>query len=109
MQNEKPNGENRKHKDSLFVDYFSKDRDWKQHFLSLYNALVVLVDGQFILMIEHQSTINPGIWFPWPDPEFYVFYTGDQKLPPESYLYLSDAFPNQVQNADLTLLIPRNK
>ena len=39
MQNEKPTGENRKHKDSLFVDYFSKDRDWKQHFLSLYNAL----------------------------------------------------------------------
>lgn len=22
-----------------FVDYFSKDRDWKKHFLSLYNAL----------------------------------------------------------------------
>ncbi len=21
------------------MDYFSKDRDWKQHFLSLYNAL----------------------------------------------------------------------
>ena len=39
MQDEKTNGENRKHKDSLFVDYFSKDRDWKQHFLSLYNAL----------------------------------------------------------------------
>ncbi|MBQ4331333.1 MAG: hypothetical protein IJC31_05805, partial [Spirochaetaceae bacterium] len=36
-------------------------------------------------------------------PEFYVFYTGDQELPPESYLYLSDAFPNQTQNADLTL------
>ena len=31
--------ENRSHKDSLFVDYFSKDQDWKQHFLSLYNAL----------------------------------------------------------------------
>ena len=39
MQDEKISGENRKHKDSLFVDYFSKDRDWKQHFLSLYNAL----------------------------------------------------------------------
>ena len=39
MQDEKTSGENRKHKDSLFVDYFSKDRDWKQHFLSLYNAL----------------------------------------------------------------------
>ena len=157
MQNEKTSGENRKHKDSLFVDYFSKDRDWKQHFLSLYNALhgtnlqvadtqlervnleqvlyksyyndiAVLVDGQFILMIEHQSTINPNMplrlleyvtriygnivdstakfsrhLVPLAKPEFYVFYTGDQELPPESYLYLSDAFPNQGQNADLTL------
>ena len=40
---------------------------------------------------------------PLAKPEFYVFYTGDQKLPPESYLYLSDSFPNQGQNADLTL------
>ena len=157
MQDEKPSSENRKHKDSLFVDYFSKDRDWKQHFLSLYNALhgtnlqvadtqlervnleqvlyksyyndiAVLVDGQFILMIEHQSTINPNMplrlleyvtriygnivdstakfsrhLVPLAKPEFYVFYTGDQELPPESYLYLSDAFPNQGQNADLTL------
>ena len=157
MQDEKTNGENRKHKDSLFVDYFSKDRDWKEHFLSLYNALhgtnlqvettslervnleqvlyksyyndiAVLVDGQFILMIEHQSTINPNMplrlleyvariygnivdstakfsrhLVPLAKPEFIVFYTGDQELPPESYLYLSDAFPNQGQNADLTL------
>ncbi|MBR2362352.1 MAG: hypothetical protein IKA80_06870, partial [Spirochaetaceae bacterium] len=36
-------------------------------------------------------------------PEFIVFYTGDQELPPESYLYLSDAFPSQPPNADLTL------
>ena len=157
MQNEKTSGENRKHKDSLFVDYFSKDRDWKQHFLSLYNALhgtnlqvettslervnleqvlyksyyndiAVLVDGQFILMIEHQSTINPNMplrlleyvariygnivdskakfsrhLVPLAKPEFIVFYTGDQELPPESYLYLSDAFPNQAPNSDLTL------
>ena len=157
MQDEKLINENRTHKDSLFVDYFSKDRDWKQHFLSLYNALhgtnlqvadtqlervnleqvlyksyyndiAVLVDGQFILMIEHQSTINPNMplrlleyvariygnivdskakfsrhLVPLAKPEFYVFYTGDQELPPESYLYLSDAFPNQGQNADLTL------
>ncbi|MBR2363099.1 MAG: Rpn family recombination-promoting nuclease/putative transposase [Spirochaetaceae bacterium] len=149
--------ENRKHKDSLFVDYFSKDRDWKHHFLSLYNALhgtnlqvkttklervnleqvlymdyyndiAVLVNGQFILMIEHQSTINPNMplrlleyvariygnivdskakfsrhLVPLAKPEFIVFYTGNQELPPESYLYLSDAFPNQGQNADLTL------
>ena len=157
MQDEKTNGENRKHKDSLFVDYFSKDRDWKQHFLSLYNALhgtnlqvadtqlervnleqvlyksyyndiAVLVNGQFILMIEHQSTINPNMplrlleyvariygnivdstakfsrhLVPLAKPEFIVFYTGDQELPPESYLYLSDAFPNQAPNSDLTL------
>ena len=157
MQNEKTSGENRKHKDSLFVDYFSKDRDWKLHFLSLYNALhgtnlqvadtqlervnleqvlyksyyndiAVLVNGQFILMIEHQSTINPNMplrlleyvariygnivdstakfsrhLVPLAKPEFYVFYTGDQELPPESYLYLSDSFPNQAPNSDLTL------
>ena len=157
MQDESPTNENRSHKDSLFVDYFSKDRDWKQHFLSLYNALhgtnlqvadttlervnidqvlyksyyndlAVLVDGQFILMIEHQSTVNPNMplrlleyiariygntvdsrakfsrhLVPLARPEFIVFYTGNQKLPPESYLYLSDSFPNQPPNADLTL------
>jgi len=157
MQDESPTNENRSHKDSLFVDYFSKDREWKQHFLSLYNALhgtnlqvadttlervnidqvlyksyyndiAVLVDGQFILMIEHQSTVNPNMplrlleyiariygntvdsrtkfsrhLVPLARPEFIVFYTGNQKLPPESYLYLSDSFPNQPSNADLTL------
>ncbi len=138
--------ENRKHKDSLFVDYFSKDRDWKQHFLSLYNALhgtnlqvettklervnleqvlymdyyndiAVMVNDQFILMIEHQATINPNMplrlleyisriygnmvdskakfsdkLIPLAKPEFFVFYTGKENIPPESYLYLSDAF-----------------
>jgi predicted transposase/invertase (TIGR01784 family) len=154
--------ENRKHKDSLFVDYFSKDRDWKQHFLSLYNALhgtnlqvettklervnleqvlymdyyndiAVMVNDQFILMIEHQSTINPNMplrlleyvtriygnkvdsktkfsnqLIPLAKPEFIVFYTGKENIPPESYLYLSDAFPkaaseNQLSNSELTL------
>ena len=149
--------ENRKHKDSLFVDYFSKDRDWKQHFLSLYNALhgtnlqvettklervnleqvlymdyyndiAVMVNDQFILMIEHQSTINPNMplrlleyvtriygnkvdskakfsdkLIPLAKPEFFVFYTGNQDLPPESYLYLSDAFPKQDTSDEASL------
>ena len=154
--------ENRKHKDSLFVDYFSKDRDWKQHFLSLYNALhgtdlqvdntrlervnleqvlymdyyndiAVMVNDQFILMIEHQATINPNMplrlleyvtriygnkvdsktkfsnqLIPLAKPEFFVFYTGKENIPPESYLYLSDAFPkgpseNHLSNSELTL------
>ena len=150
--------ENRKHKDSLFVDYFSKDRDWKEHFLSLYNALhgtdlkvettslervnleqvlymdyyndiAVLVNGQFIMMIEHQSTINPNMplrlleyvrriygnlvdskskfseqLIPLAQPEFIVFYTGNKDIPPESYLYLSDAFKlNHDSNLEIAL------
>ncbi len=154
--------ENRTHKDFLFVDYFSKDRDWKQHFLSLYNALhgtnlqvettklervnleqvlymdyyndiAVMVNDQFILMIEHQSTINPNMplrlleyvtriygnridsktkfsnqLIPLAKPEFIVFYTGKENIPPESYLYLSDAFPedtseNHLSDSELTL------
>ncbi|MBO5125232.1 MAG: Rpn family recombination-promoting nuclease/putative transposase, partial [Spirochaetaceae bacterium] len=95
---------------------------------SYYNDIAVLVNGQFILMIEHQSTINPNMplrlleyiariygnivdskakfsrhLVPLAKPEFIVFYTGNQELPPESYLYLSDAFPNQAPNSDLTL------
>ena len=155
---EKPTGENRSHKDSVFVDYFSKDRDWKEHFLSLYNALhgtnlqvadtnlervnldqvlymdyyndiAVMVNGQFILLMEHQSTINPNMplrlleyvtriygnlvdsrakfsrrLVPLAKPEFIVFYTGSENLPPESYLYLSDAFKlKSEQNPELTL------
>ena len=125
---------------------FRSDRDWKQHFLSLYNALhgtnlqventrlervnleqvlymdyyndiAVMVNDQFIMMIEHQSTINPNMplrlleyisriygnmvdskakfsnqQISLAKPEFIVFYTGNEDIPPESYLYLSDAF-----------------
>ena len=152
------NCENRRHKDSLFVDYFSKDRDWKQHFLSLYNAIhgtnlqvettklervnleqvlymdyyndiAVMVNDQFIMMIEHQSSINPNMplrlleyvtriygnmidsklkfssqMIPLAKPEFIVFYTGKENIPPESYLSLSDAFKvKHFPNAELTL------
>ena len=158
MNNEHPTTENRKHKDSLFVDYFSKDRDWKQHFLSLYNALhgtdlqvettrlervnleqvlymdyyndiAVMVNDQFIMMIEHQTTINPNMplrlleyvsriygnmidskskfstqLIPLAKPEFIVFYTGKENIPPETHLHLSDAFKlNHIQNSELTL------
>lgn len=158
MNTEKTKKENRKHKDSLFVDYFSKDRDWKQHFLSLYNALhgtdlqvettrlervnleqvlymdyyndiAVMVNDQFIMMIEHQTTINPNMplrlleyvsriygnmidskskfstqLIPLAKPEFIVFYTGKENIPPETYLHLSDAFKlNHIQNSELTL------
>ena len=81
--------ENRKHKDSVFVDLFYEDETAEGNLLSLYNALHgtdirdesrirkvrvedVLyknfkndisfeVDGQVIVFGEHQSTVNPNM------------------------------------------------
>ena len=80
---------NRRYKDSVFVDFFSKDRTAKANFLALYNALhgtdyqstailknirlkqvlymsfandvSYLVDNKIIVLAEHQSTINPNM------------------------------------------------
>ena len=80
---------NRKCKDSVFVDLFSKDEKAKENFLSLYNALhgtnlqlscpvenirldnvmymsiindvSCLVDNKIIVLSEHQSTINENM------------------------------------------------
>ena len=86
-------------------------------YIDYYNDIAVMVNDHFILMIEHQSTINPNMplrlleyvtriygnkvdsktkfsnkLIPLAKPEFFVFYTGKENIPPESYLYLSDAF-----------------
>ena len=79
--------ENRKVKDSVFVDLFGKDKTAAQNFLSLYNALhgtklkienteivpeildnvmymsyandvAMQINGRIVVLIEHQSTIN---------------------------------------------------
>ena len=79
--------ENRKVKDSVFVDLFGKDESAPQNFLSLYNALhgthltlentelkpemldsvmymsyandvAMQINGRIVVLIEHQSTIN---------------------------------------------------
>ncbi|PIE97342.1 MAG: hypothetical protein CR988_08245, partial [Treponema sp.] len=80
---------NRKHKDTVFVDLFSKDRNAENNFRSLYNALFgkkldsdtqiesihienvlytnlvtdvsYLVDNKIIFIAEHQSTINENM------------------------------------------------
>ena len=77
---------NRRYKDSVFVDFFGEDKNAKENFLSLYNALhgthldfsaelkrlrleqvmymtfyndvARLVDDKIIILVEHQSTIN---------------------------------------------------
>ena len=80
---------NRRYKDSVFVDLFGEDKDAKDNFLSLYNALhgthldastelkllrleqvmymafcndvAYLVDGKIIALAEHQSTVNANM------------------------------------------------
>ncbi len=80
---------NREYKDTVFVDFFSKDKNAKENFLLLYNALhgtnlsdttklqnieleqviytglrndiSFLVDNKLIVLAEHQSTINENM------------------------------------------------
>ena len=148
----------REHKDSLFVDLFYQDETAKKNLLSLYNALHdteyqdenvirkvkiedVLyknfkndisfeVDGQVLVLGEHQSTVNPNIPFRCllyvgrayeqlidkkaryrttlvkiPTPEFYTFYNGQKDQPLEQELKLSDAFINPVGNNSAELKV----
>ena len=150
--------ENRKHKDSLFVDLFYQDETAKKNLLSLYNALHdteyqdenvirkvkiedVLyknfkndisfeVDGQVLVLGEHQSTVNPNIplrcllyvgrayeqlidkkaryrttLVKIPTPEFYTFYNGQKDQPLEQELKLSDAFMNPAENNSMELKV----
>ena len=82
--------ENKKYRDSVFVDLFMKDIHAKENFLSLYNALhdsdlklsdvsieseiidqtlyhsyyndvSMMINGKLIVLVEHQSTINENM------------------------------------------------
>jgi len=132
---------NKKYKDSVFTRYFSD----KQKLRLLYNALentnygeetevniitledvlfmnqkndiCFTIDNKFILLLEHQSTINNNMPLRCllyiareyeklidkniiyrstlqkiPTPHFYVLYNGVRKYPKEKTLKLSDAF-----------------
>ena len=139
-------GENRKVKDSVFVDLFGRDVTAKENFISLYNALhgtnlrpentelvpemlesamymsyandvAMQVNGQVVVLIEHQSTINRNMPLRLldyvariyekivpakkkyyrsrvcvPMPEFYVLYNGTDDYPAEDEMRLSDSF-----------------
>ena len=143
---------NRNYKDSIFVDLFSKDIDYKENFISLYNALTdsalapattklesvklekvlymsfvndvsMLVDNKIVVLIEHQSTINPNMpirfleyvtriyeklltnenkyskkQIYYPLPEFYVLYNGETDFPKEKILRFSDGYIDQKFN-----------
>ena len=94
-----------------------------------YNDVGLHIEGELIILIEHQSTISPNlplrflsyivdILFFWfvkvddlygntlykiPTPKFYVLYNGTEQLK-HSHLKLSDAFtlPDEVAGLELT-------
>ena len=86
-------------------------------FGDLKNDLAFVIDNKFIILVEHQSTVNPNMplrMFIYlaqqyeklcysneiyssrriyiPVPEFYVFYNGLAEVPIEEELKLSDSF-----------------
>ena len=86
-------------------------------YMDLYNDISFEIGGKLVILVEHQSTLNPNmalrlnIYFsrvlekiikgrslyttkaikiPW--PEFYVLYNGKKPFPAEATLKLSDIF-----------------
>ena len=95
---------NRKVIDQTLYKTFNNDVSWE-------------INGKLIVLVEHQSTVNNNMpfrcleyvtriyeriippkmryaekMFKIPNPDFYVVYVGNKKLPPETELRLSDAF-----------------
>ena len=93
------------------------------------NDLAFTIDNKFIVLIEHQSTINGNMparllmYFsqilrgmisgmqlyqekntPIPTPEFYVFYNGQKDLDTETVLKLSDCFIEATQENSVELV-----
>lgn len=141
---------NKQYRDTVFRDYFNNE----ERLLSLCNALLVtdavalkintlegtffdrqkndiscVVENNFLVLVEHQSTINENMPFRclsyvaelmnnliedkdklyhkalirFPAPRFYVFYDGDAKEPLQRELCLSDAFDGD--NCALELVV----
>ena len=86
-------------------------------FMDLINDISFEIGGKLVILIEHQSTINPNIalrllmyiarvyekitdrkgiytnrLIPLPRPEFFVLYNGTSPYPDEAVLKLSDTF-----------------
>lgn len=145
---------NRNYKDSIFVKLFSD----KKEIIKLYNAikgtkysvnktdidiitlenvlymernndLCFTIDDKFVVLIEHQSSINDNMPLRFllyiareyeklldtdniykrklikvPTPEFIVLYNGESNYPENKKLYLSDAFKVK-ENAKLELIV----
>jgi len=90
-------------------------------FMDLYNDISFEIDGKLVVLIEHQSTINPNMALrllmyigrvyekivegrniysskplPIPQPEFFVLYNGTEPFPDEKIIRLSDTFEDPL-------------
>jgi len=146
---------NRQYKNNLFTDYFSD----KERLIETYNAIAgtnfpktahvefktltntlsrsqnndiaFMLEDRFIILIEHQSTINDNMplrlllyiaeiykglmpgdllyrkkTMQIPTPEFFVIYNGSEKYPDKKVLKLSDAFIVSKHTLSLELEVP---
>jgi len=145
---------NKKYKDSVFTRYFSDEKklrllynalentnygeETKVHIITLEDVLFMnqkndicfTIDNKFIILIEHQSTINNNMPLRCllyiareyeklidknivyrstlqkiPTPHCYVLYNGVRNYPKEKILKLSDAFLVQQNPPELELTI----
>ena len=146
MGQDKKNNANREYKNSVFVDLFSRDEKTRDDaVIPLYNALhedkvtrkedikfihldnvlfrkvrndvSFLVNDKLVVLLEHQSTINPNMPIRFldyvdglyqieippiqklsqaetsiPEPKFYVIYNGKASYPTRKELRISDLF-----------------
>ena len=146
---------NREYKNSLFTSYFSDKRrlieaynaiagtdfpptaevEFKTLenvlFQSQINDLAFTIEGKFVVLIEHQSTVNENMplrllmyiaevykkivpqralykkWaVPIPTPEFFVIYNGVDDYPEKTVLRLSDAYICPAIRPNLELIVP---
>ena len=99
-------------------------------FNRLKNDISFKVGDRFIVLFEHQSTINPNMparmllysamlyrkmlskesiyskkLIPLPAPEFYVLYNGKEPWSDNSKLYLSSAFAENQHNLELVVTV----
>ena len=99
-------------------------------FGDLKNDLAFVIDDKFIILVEHQSTVNPNMPLRMliyiaqqyeklcysneiysrrriaiPVPEFYVFYNGLAEVPIEEELKLSDAFKVKCDKIPLEVIV----
>ncbi len=144
---------NRKYKDCLFTTLFSNQATLidlynalseKQYskdtpleiitledvlFMERKNDICFLLENHFVVLMEHQSTINENMPFRFllyvareyekildnnlfyrrrlvkiPTPEFFVFYNGSTGFPERQTLRLSDAFEQKQDSPKLELI-----